>query len=844
NTLSYNNIHDNWDDGVVIEESDWNRLEENDISGNWNGIHVQRTSSENRIVRNSVHHNWGSGIQVDSYSEVFMRSFEQIEATDVDNIIWQASWYEGPSEPPIDYVWKNLQVILTLDGGDPVDVWFSDIYWDEELQAPRFDMDSYFNPLPVGEHFFDVEFILDDISYGAVTGIVVVYPATDDNYAFHNILAVNQIFENSMGVGLNHARNTRIVANDIFDNYGDGINLWGASHSEILYNGIWNNMNMGVRVSKDYDSHFLSEYNTIESNNIFGNWEIGVDVENSNNNLITENEIFGNWWNGIQLQGTSSENTISENDVYQNGDTGIVIESRNEVFFRFRQHIEATDADHITWEASWVWEPEEPPIEYTWENLQVILTINDGEPVEVWFSDIYWDEERQAPRFDMYYWSNPLPVGIYFFNVQFILDDIFYEFTGSVTVVPATDDDFASHNTISHNTVYENSYGIRLFRSIKNDILENHAFSNFGTGIRLEESSENVIQGNDVQGSGAVGIALFSSNNNLITMNDAFESSRSGIFLLGSDLNQISENTLYSNERGISISWDSQENTVTDNLVYENMQVGIEIENSNNNWVLQNEVFNNWWNGIQVFGTSSYNTVSENTVYQNSDSGIVVESSYNEFFVNFGEDAVVTEADNIHWQVSVGDPDYETAWNHYMTFEVSLFIDGMGPVEVWFSGLYWDDGWGAWRFDVDYWSEPLPVGDHEFTVEFFFNGAYHGPFTNIITVIPATEDSYASNNVIQGNNVFDNRLGIRLFNSPLNTISDNIIHQNYEAGIRLEESSENLMVWNEVFSNSWGGIEIMFSSNDNNISWNTAYDNGLSGIFAMESSSNVISENT
>ncbi|MHA1989487.1 MAG: NosD domain-containing protein [Candidatus Hodarchaeales archaeon] len=842
NLITSNIIHDNWDDGVVLEESNWNRLAWNDIFNQGTGIRIQRTSSENRLIGNNLHHNWGTGIQIDSYSEVFFRFFEHTEATDVDFITWEASWFEGPDEPPIDYVWENLEVILTVDGGDPVEVWFSDIYWDDERQAPKFDMIYWSNPLPVGEYFFDVQFILDGEVY-EFTGSVRVGPATDANFAFHNVMAINEIFENGMGIGVNHAKNTRISTNNIFSNYGDGISFWGSSNGEIVYNTISNNMNMGIRVSKDYDSDFYSEYNTIDSNTIYENWENGINLEDSDNNWIINNELFNNWWNGIQLRGTSTYNTIEENTVHNNFDSGIVVESFNEVFMNLFDHIEATDADFITWQAWWIEGPDEPPIDYAWENLQITLTIDDGDPVEVWFSDIYWDEERQAPRFDIYYWSNPLPIGEHIFRVHYFLEGVFEnEFTSTVTVFPAIDADFASSNFIAHNILFENSYGIRLFNTIKNTVFENNAFYNYGTNIRIEQSSENIIEGNVVYGSGTGGISLFFSDGNTIAMNQAFENGLSGIFALQSNSNEFSENSVFSNGRGISLQ-ESQENILINNYAFENYEVGIQLENSNNNWVLQNEVFNNWWNGIQVFGTSSYNTVAENSVYQNYDSGIVVESSYNEVFVNFGEDAVATESDNIHWQVSVGDPEYEIAWGHYMTFEVSLFVDGIGPVEVWFSDLYWDDDWGAWRFDVNYWSEPLSIGDHEFTVEFFFNGEYHGPFTNIITVIPATEDNYASNNIVQGNDIYYSRMGIRLFNSRFNTISENIVHDNYEAGIRFEESSENLVASNEVFSNSWGGIEIMFSSNDNNLIWNTAYENGLSGIFAMESSSNVISEN-
>jgi parallel beta-helix repeat protein len=290
---------------------------------------------------------------------------------------------------------------------------------------------------------------------------------------------------------------------------------------------------------------------------------------------------------------------------------------------------------------------------------------------------------------------------------------------------------------------------------------------------------------------------------------------------------------------------DSAYNTILSNTIYYNGEDGIHLDNVNFNTITGNEIFDNNWNGVDLRGTASNNNIEDNTIYYNFDQGVVVESN-NWIDIRIRDEVTTTDAHTVHWQVSwVGTDgeDYGQMWDILNNFEVYLAVDDE-PVEVWFSDVYWDDGWQAWRFDVDYWSDPLPVGEHDFTVELILFGDSFGFFTALVSVEPSTDENFTSHNTILNNAIFENRVGIRLFASQKNELTGNTISNNFDGGIQLEQSSESFILSNEVFGNGWGGIELMFSSNDNNVSWNTAYDNGMSGIFVMESSANVVVENT
>jgi parallel beta-helix repeat protein len=95
------------------------------------------------------------------------------------------------------------------------------------------------------------------------------------------------------------------------------------------------------------------------------------------------------------------------------------------------------------------------------------------------------------------------------------------------------------------------------------------------------------------------------------------------------------------------------------------------------------------------------------------------------------------------------------------------------------------------------------------------------------------------NNVIQANEIQNNLVGLCVFGSSDNEISDNNMSHN-EEDIWIENSSKNA-IWKNSMTNSGRGLEVLWSS-DNYISQNVIAENG-DGICLDVSSNNTISLN-
>jgi parallel beta-helix repeat protein len=583
--------------------------------------------------------------------------------------------------------------------------------------------------------------------------------------------------------------------NQIYQHYGDGIHIEDAAN------------------------------NVIDFNTIFEN-DVGIGINSANNNILSNNDIFGNYWDGIHLSGTASENTLSDNMIHNNWGNGIGLDTYSDVFISFYPTfmlgipVIASEADSIQLHVTWGFEEEDQ----AWDELyrtEAILMV-DGEPVNVWYSDVFWDDWG-IPGFP-YPWhftadfnSDPLPAGVHDFTIQFFLDgDLVQEETASVTIIPATDDEYTSHNYIANNDISQNSWtGINIWRSHNNIIETNTISSNGAQGIWIGESRSNEILGNLVEFSGAdSGVNLYASNDHFVsgnTITTGFSGGFYGAFF------------------------------------------GILLEESNDNLVVDNLVFDTEGPGIQLMGTSSDNTILGNTFHHNG-MGIGIDS-YTEVQMRFWQDITATDVDFISWQASILSEDWMEIRDYRDFTEVILIVDGyqVDPENIHFSDIYFDEGNWQYRFDMDYNSNPLSVGDHVFYVEFYFHDDLVEEWTSapIVSVVPATDENYASHNTISNNDIFESQWqGINLFRSHYNYIEENTITASFDvtgkswAGIRLVGSKFNTITENDASGVINGGVMLLFSSDNNVVDGNSLHGNGKSGIFVYLSSFNKITHNT
>jgi parallel beta-helix repeat protein len=240
----------------------------------------------------------------------------------------------------------------------------------------------------------------------------------------------------------------------------------------------------------------------------------------------------------------------------------------------------------------------------------------------------------------------------------------------------------ASYCNISNNNVTNNEYGIYMYYSSNNTIMNNNASSNNDDGIYLRRSVNNEIRNNEIYENDDDGIHLDSSSNNNITGNNVSNNKR-GISLFSSNDNTLKSNTFVNdglfvhdsyqkrvennmvNDKPLVYLEDTSDLAIADagqiilvkcsNITVENQNlsntcVGIELwetENSRisnstannnrdgislrisrNNIITGNNVSNNNGYGIYL-SDSSKNILTNNTVKSNNNGGIWLSSSSN-----------------------------------------------------------------------------------------------------------------------------------------------------------------------------------------------------------------------
>jgi parallel beta-helix repeat protein len=100
----------------------------------------------------------------------------------------------------------------------------------------------------------------------------------------------------------------------------------------------------------------------------------------------------------------------------------------------------------------------------------------------------------------------------------------------------------------------------------------------------------------------------------------------------------------------------------------------------------------------------------------------------------------------------------------------------------------------------------------------------------------------SDHNLITGNSVTGNRIGIFLLDSNGNAVAENNISNNREYGLFLERSGANSILRNGVYLNGFSGISLWDSPN-NALAYNEAGSNRENGISLWGSRGNSLSNN-
>ena len=208
-------------------------------------------------------------------------------------------------------------------------------------------------------------------------------------------------------------------------------------------------------------------------------------------------------------------------------------------------------------------------------------------------------------------------------------------------------------NTVRHNEIRSNGYGVALFSGTRNAAVRDNALvANQADGVYLEHSRGNLVTANEIDASAGAGVAMIGGGEHTVTANVLTlngEGVAVGEELLPSDDNRIERNTIEaSGGAGLSVN-DSSGTLITFNDVTESNGPGaaldlardsvvrgndlrgnaggIELSESSDNLVEFNDAGGALGSGISLEGGSDDNVIVYNTANGNNGEGIEIEDS-------------------------------------------------------------------------------------------------------------------------------------------------------------------------------------------------------------------------
>lgn len=634
-------------------------------------------------------------------------------------------------------------------------------------------------------------------------------------------LVNNTVYNNSRyGIMLAYSStDNNISFNDIYGNSKTGLVLWlFCSSNTLSYNYIYNNSWTGIGIVNS------SNNNIISTNYIFNNSWNGIGLINSSsNNNITNNEIHHNLWNGIFMNASSSHNTLSDNTLYYNSENGILLESS------------------------------------AFNNTVVSNSI----------------------------YNNSLDgIAIDSAHNNTLLNNVIQDQNRGISLA------YSMNTTCSYNSIYNSSSdSIRLYYANYTTIIGNNVSNNVFAGMTLGFSYHNIIINNTLSNNNVIGMYIAYSSFNLVMtnlisnhLNDTWGI---GIMVSASMNNTIKFNTISDNiNYGIMLGPNSANNTIKRNDFLDNNPnntMGLGPSQAYDNGT-SNLFTNNFWSdwtgpdtepdGIVDYPYIINGSAGNSDLYPLTFSAIHELSIPIVLFPNGGETLFGTIS--IEWTAAIDSYGYEVTYevlfsaNNGTTW-VSLASGLTGLSRLWDTTSYLNsttylirviatsDGLekedisdGTFTIqnppvhlpiiitsDTDFASLGFP-GDGTESNPYIIEGLYIANASMFLIVIQDTTAYFIiRNNFLCG--ISGEFTGIYLVNVVYGTIENNHIY-NCSDGIFINESEDNVVFNNEIYSNSENGIFLQ-ASNYIDISANTIRFNGANGIFLFNSDDNTISDN-
>ncbi|UCG70595.1 MAG: right-handed parallel beta-helix repeat-containing protein, partial [Thermoplasmata archaeon] len=660
-----------------------------------------------------------------------------------------------------------------------------------------------------------------------------------DNNISHN---------NDYGIRLQKTSDINITSNVVSSNKGEGIYLLGSSNSSIRYNEISHNEDSGILLAGSEDniiSHnnvtdngfdsnplldgeggiFLSSssFNIVTNNNITLNYDFGIcltrpftwpPVEPPKNNTITNNYISSNngflsfWGAGISCK-ESINVTISGNTVLnQSNGIGLRYVSRsninnNIVFDNSESGISMSLSDNISMSNNTAFTCQSYGI-YIDESQDLLFINNSAYDNYGGFCTDYssiltlLNNTMINNSYNFYILGEADEHYIHSIDTSNTVDGkpIYYLVNVSDYIVPENagfvGGIFCNNITTENNILRNNSHGVLFWKTNNSQINNVTSYFNYD-GLYFYHSVNNSIINSSFYKCAWYGLGFFDSHYNSIENSHFYNCGYDGINLDISANNTIfGGNVSVNKDEGIEFRYSSF-NDIIDVNVSSNQWRGIYIYGSSYLNIIHNDLWDEW-NAIEGWGT--YNNISYNNIHDNSFDGIEIS----------GTNHTITH-------------------NYFSRNMLGITIQYSGNSRIINNdflnntdGIFLYESYDHYITNNNFSGNIHGIDFHHSTTNQVLNNTF---FKNLLGIYLSSDSNY---NIINGNEILSNsNSGIYIYwYCHNNTITNNNISWNFDYGIYLNRSKDNLIYHNNIIGN---GNQSYDDSVDGN-RWNESYPFG------------------
>ncbi|TFG10027.1 MAG: hypothetical protein EU535_08585, partial [Promethearchaeota archaeon] len=423
--------------------------------------------------------------------------------------------------------------------------------------------------------------------------------------------------------------------------------------------------------------------------------------------------------------------------------------------------------------------------------------------------------------------------------------------------IGTTNQDFGIHlefncnnNTITNNIANNNMFnGIDIYNACNNNTISGNTAGNIDTtnqaiGIVLHtDCDDNTIIYNMVNNNRDNGIFLFNCKNNRIFSNTAgnigTRNQDIGIYLdTNSNDNTIKNNTANNNlDYGIYLLYFCDSNTISNNIINNNTDCGIYLENTCRYNTISKNIIGDvdiiyQDIGICLYDDSHTNTIFGNLIINNQNYGISINDLFSSNNIIYHNALIGT----IGWHAN--DDGTNNCWNksyigNYWDNHTTPDINNDGIVDLpyrWISGVAnSEDGYPlaespihiGGKIHIDDSGVNAPNWSRTVKLNFWCSGS--GVWNDPYIIDGLRIDGAGSGNCITINNS-------NVYFIIRNCVVYNAGFDWYDAGIKLENTSNGTLINNNCSNNGRLGILLANNCDNNTVSGNTANNFGSSTI--------------